>query len=180
MALYNAFDRSKHFSELTSGLPSSKAATGALTPQQRRQECLANLGLVLANAATGLGAEKRQVPAPATATDTATITATQMANGLMICTPTAAATYTLPTGTNFETQLAALNIVLGVDEGFDFTITNVATTAAFIITVATAAGWTLVGGMLVEANAAAQAESPVGIFRVRRTAANTYTLYRVG
>lgn len=174
MSLFNSFDRNKHLSELSSPLAT---AEGVLTPQTRRAKMQANLGAILSASGTGLGAEKRPVPAPATATDSATITATQMANGLMVCTPTAAAAYTLPTGTTFESQLATLGIVLGVDEGFDFSVVNVATTSTFDITMTTASGWTLVGGMLVEANEAT-GKDPSGAFRVRKTATNAYTLYR--
>ena len=107
MSLYNSFDRNKHLSELSSPLA---MAEGVLTPQQRRARTQASLGLVLTSSGTGLGAEKRPVPAPAAAADTATLTATLMANGMIVGTPTAAATYTLPTGTIFETQLTALGI----------------------------------------------------------------------
>lgn len=177
MSIFNSFDRNKHLSELSSPLDT---AEGVLTPQKRRARMLANVGAILSATSTGLGASKRAVPAPATATDSATLTATQMANGLMVCTPTAAAAYTLPTGTVFESQLAALGIVLGVDEGFDFTISNVATGATFDITVTTAASWTLVGNLIVDANEATQVRPSAQSFRVRKTATNTYTLYNIG
>ncbi len=175
MSLYNSFDKSKHFSELASPL---STAEGVLTPQQRRARAQANLGSILGLGATGSGAGRHPVPAPATAADTVTLTATQIANGMIVATPTAAASYTLPTGTIFETQLAALGIVLGVDEGFDFSIINVATNALFDITILTAASWTLVGGMVIESNEATS-KDPSGMYRVRKTATNTYTLYRV-
>ena len=86
---------------------------------------------------------------------------------------TAAATYTLPTATACEAEFSSF----ATDDAFDFSIVNVATGATFIITVAAGAGWTLSGSARVDANAGtAQAQ---GRFRARRTAANTFTLYRI-
>lgn len=111
--------------------------------------------------------------APATATDTATLTAAQLLTGIIVSTPTAAATYTLPTGTLFEAAFGTM----ATNTAFDFSIINVATNATFIITVAVGTGWTLSGSMRVDANAGtAQGQ---GRFRARRTAANTFTLYRI-
>jgi len=109
----------------------------------------------------------------ATAADTATLTVAQLLSGLIVGTPTAAATYTLPTGTAFEAEFASI----ANDQSWDFSIINVATGATFIITVAAGTGWTLSGSARVDANAGtAQAQ---GRFRARRTAANTFTLYRI-
>ncbi|MEQ1888649.1 MAG: hypothetical protein ABL951_05645 [Alphaproteobacteria bacterium] len=111
--------------------------------------------------------------APATATGTATLTAAQIKTRLISATPAAAATYTLPTGTLFDAAFPAW----AVNECFDFSIQNLATNAAFIITVAAGTGFTVVGQMRIDANAGtAQA---VGRFRARKTAANTFILYRI-
>lgn len=111
--------------------------------------------------------------APATATNTATLTAANLKTGIIVGTPTAAASYTLPTGTLFEAEFSSF----ATDMGFDFSIINVATNATFIITVVAGAGWTLSGSARVDANTGtAQGQ---GRFRARRTAANTFTLYRI-
>jgi hypothetical protein len=52
---------------------------------------------------------------------------------------------------------------------FDFSVIN---TGAGVVTLGTAAGLTLTGGMTVAAAAS-------GLFRVRKTATNTYTVYRI-
>jgi hypothetical protein len=117
--------------------------------------------------------------APSTATDTATLTAAQLKVGLLTGTPTAAATYTTPTGTAFEAEFASF----ATDEAFEFVIINLATTTTFDITIAAGAGFTLVGNMVVAAAIAAEAAVggiSTGRFLARRTAANTFSLYRVG
>lgn len=117
-------------------------------------------------------------PAPAAAADTATLTAAQLLTGLIVGTPTAAANYTLPLGTALEAALKAIYPDIANDDSFDFSIVNVATNAAFDITVVTNTGWTLVGGLLVESNEATSKQVS-GLFRVRRTAASTFSLYRI-
>lgn len=119
-------------------------------------------------------------PAPATATATETLTAAKLLTGLILGTPAAAVNYTLPLATDLETALVAIFPGLAADDAFEFSITNLATSATFDITVLTNTGWTLSGYMVVEAREATQVNASSGIFRVRRTAANTYTLYRVG
>jgi hypothetical protein len=52
---------------------------------------------------------------------------------------------------------------------FDFSVIN---TGAGVVTLGTATGLTLVGGMTVAAAAS-------GLFRARKTALNTYTIYRL-
>ena len=93
-----------------------------------------------------------------------TLTGANLAGQLMSGNPGSAATYTLPTGTNMD---AALD--LGVNEAFDCSIVGF---GAGGITVATATGWTLVGSMAIAAGVS-------GRFRVRKTAAATFTLYRL-
>ena len=111
--------------------------------------------------------------APAAVTDTATLTAANLKTGIISGTPTAAATYTLPTGTLFEAEFSSF----ATDQAFDFTIQNLATNATFIITVAAGASFTIVGSARIDANAGtAQAQAR---FRARRTAANTFVAYRI-
>jgi hypothetical protein len=78
----------------------------------------------------------------------------------------AAANLTMPTGTLIEGGLAT---GIANDLAFEFNVINTGTGTATIVT---AAGLTLTGAMTVPINTSAT-------FRVRRTAANTYTVYRV-
>lgn len=112
--------------------------------------------------------------APATMTDTAAITAAQIATGLIVGTPTAAATYTTPTGTQMDTTFANAK----VDSCVDFWIVNVATTAAYDITLAAGTGVTLVGGLEISANNAVTDRS-AGHIRARKTGTATWTFYRI-
>jgi hypothetical protein len=115
--------------------------------------------------------------APAATTNTATLTAAQMMTGLISGTPTAAAIYTLPLATAMETALIAAYPGLANDDAFEFNVINLGA-AGFTITIATATGWTVAGGgSLVIQDSTTTTSS--GSFRVRRTAANAYTLYRV-
>lgn len=78
----------------------------------------------------------------------------------------AAANLTLPTGTLIDAGILAGT---AVDRAFDFTVINTGTGVATLVT---AAGLTLVGSMAVATATSAN-------FRVRKTAANTFTVYRV-
>jgi hypothetical protein len=71
---------------------------------------------------------------------------------------------------------------MDVGEAFEFTIRNDASTGATDhITVVTNTGWTLSGSMVVHtSNTPAAGESAFGAFVARKTAANAFTLYRVG
>lgn len=119
---------------------------------------------------------------PAAKTTSTTLTAAELLTRLLTANQggAAAATYTLPLGTDLEAALVLLvgTSDLKADASFDFSITNISTNAAEDVTVATNTGWTLVGKMTVESNAAVTDDSR-GLFRVRRTAASTFTLYRV-
>lgn len=119
-------------------------------------------------------------PAPAAKTTSTTLTAAELLGGLLTGNQgaAAAATYTLPLGTDLETALIAAFPGLAVNDAFEFTLINISVVAAEDITIATNTGWTLVGKMTIESNAAVTDDSR-GTFRVRRTAANTYTLYRI-
>lgn len=109
-----------------------------------------------------------QYSTTSTATNTATLTAAQIASGFIVGTPTATASYTLPTAASLDTALS--NSPTGTN--FEFSLI---TTAAFAITILTAAGWTLVGSMATAATANSFAR-----FRARKTGAGAWTLYRVG
>lgn len=104
---------------------------------------------------------------------TGTLTAALMMGGIVTSTTAAAVTATLDTGTLLETDLIAAYPGLAVSDYFEFSVINTGATNAF--TIATAAGWTDGGNGF-----AAVALSSSARFGVRRTAANTYTIFKVG
>jgi hypothetical protein len=117
---------------------------------------------------------------PATMTDTASILASQMMTRLIQATPTAAAAYTLPTGTLTDTASG-----MQIGQSFDWTIINLATNAAFVITMTAATGHTIVGNPRAVSNSAttgatitSDGQSSSG-WRTRKTAANTFITYRL-
>lgn len=121
--------------------------------------------------------------APVAMTVTAAVTSAAILGGLITGNQGAgaAATYTLPTGVVFGPIADALySGGWPVDFAIEFSVVNISTVAAEIITVAGAAGMTAVGNMVIAPNVAAPATPPVAQFRLRKTAANTYSFYRVG
>lgn len=120
-------------------------------------------------------------PTPAAKTVTVTLTAAEILTGLITGNQggAAAASYTLPTGANLEAALNAAFPSLANDDAFDFVVINLSTAPAEDITLLTATGLTLVGNMVVESNEATAQKGPSGQFRIRRTAASTYTVYRI-
>jgi hypothetical protein len=86
--------------------------------------------------------------------------------GLLTGSPAAPINYTLPTGTQMDTACAGH---VGIDESFDFNIINL---GAGTITFLAAAAFTIVGIAVVAGTSSAS-------FRVRKTAANTFVLYRI-
>lgn len=120
-------------------------------------------------------------PTPAAKTVTTTLTAAEILTGLITGNQggAAAASYTLPTGALLEAAFFAAFPALTNDDAFDFVLINLSTNAAEDITLLTAAGLTLVGNMVVESNEATAQKGPSGQFRIRRTAASTYTVYRI-
>jgi hypothetical protein len=119
--------------------------------------------------------------AQAAKTTSTTLTAAELLTGIITGNQGAAgaAAYTLPLATDFETALLALSPDLKNNDSFDFSVINISAVAAEDITMTTNTGWTLVGSMVLEAREATQVQMSQGLFRARRTAANTYTLYRL-
>jgi hypothetical protein len=101
-------------------------------------------------------------------TVTATLTAAELLGGFIDGTPTAAATYTLPTGT---LMAAALNQA-GVGNAIEFTIKNSAG-GAYTITVAVGTGGTGKGTLTIAQNNSKR-------FLLIMTAAATYDVYSLG
>ena len=108
--------------------------------------------------------------APATATDTATLTVAQITNGIILATPTAAAAYTLPTGTSLDSAVSSAK----VNSSFDFSVINVDGSSSGVITMTAGTGWTIVGLATIAATA-----GTAGKFRARKTGDGTWTLYRL-
>ena len=105
-------------------------------------------------------------PAPTSISTTATLTAAEVAAGIINTTGTTY-TVTLPTGTDLDTYFSGAP---AVNIGFDFTVIN---TASGTVTIAVgASGMTSLGTLTVATGVSAN-------FRLRRTAANTYILYRL-
>lgn len=112
--------------------------------------------------------------APADLTNTATVTAAQLATGILSGTPTAAATYTLPTVALWE----ALITNAKTNSSFDFYVINLATTNTYAITLAAGTGWTMSGEVTVTENDGDDANSS-GHFRARKTGSAAWTCYRI-
>lgn len=107
--------------------------------------------------------------APQTATDTATLTAAQVVNGMLVATPTANATLTLPTAALIDAAVPNAR----VGSTFDLVLINAAPatyTAAFALGTGISNG----GNAIVSLAAATSA-----LFRFRKTAEGAYTLYKI-
>jgi hypothetical protein len=112
------------------------------------------------------GVVYKNQPAQTSKAAAATLTIAELETGIIQYTG-AAATLTLPTGTLIEGGVPAS---FPVNMAFDFSVIN---TGSGTATLGTATGLTLVGSMAVTAGVS-------GMFRVRKTATNTYTVYRIG
>lgn len=142
---------------------------------------LANGGTIVVNAGAfpvfydlgtdpvvGDGGDWQVQGAPGVLDATGNLTAAMVLGGIVTSVTTAAVVATPPTGTVLDaaTQLA-------VNDSFDFSVINTGASNTFTISVGGGvAGCTLVGNMVV-------ATTSSGQFRVRKTAAATYTIYRI-
>ena len=107
--------------------------------------------------------------APADITDGGSMiaTAANVLTGIVTATPTTTRSIQLPTGANLD-----LATEWAIGESFDFSLI---TLAAFALTITVNTGVTIVGSAATAATAGASAR-----FRVRKTAADTFIVYRVG
>ena len=112
--------------------------------------------------------------APAAKTTSTTLTAAEILGGIITVNQGAAgaSTLTMPLGTAIETAMPS-DVANG--DSFDFSLINISTVAAEDAVLAANTGVTAVGNLDVQSNDAATSKS-AGLFRVRRTAANTYVL----
>lgn len=115
---------------------------------------------------------------PATKTTATTLTAAEILAGLILANPGGAANvnYTLPLGTDLE---AALPADFGTARAFFFSINNISVVVTETVTVVGNTGTTLSGGGGILSNSALGVVSSAR-FEVVRTAASTFTIYRVG
>jgi len=107
--------------------------------------------------------------APQTATDTATLTAAQVVNGMLVATPTANATLTLPTAALIDAAVPNAR----VGSTFELALINAAPatyTAAFALGTGISNG----GNAIVSLAAATSA-----LFRFRKTAEGAYSVYKI-
>lgn len=117
--------------------------------------------------------------APTALTTAATVTIAQLLTGIITGTHTAGATqaYTLPTGTDTDT-----GTTFQTNEAFDWVLINLSAAAADTITVTANTAHTVVGNMIVQSAHATTGGiyGSSGVFRTRKTAANTFITYRIG
>lgn len=96
----------------------------------------------------------------------ATMTAADLAVGIITSAPAGAINLQLPLAADMDTEFPEA----AADSAFDFSVIDTDGTNA--VTVTTNTGWTLVGSMVVAKDASSR-------FRARKTAAGTWTLYRL-
>jgi hypothetical protein len=111
-------------------------------------------------------------------TTSATISTAAILGGVITANQGAAgvATYTMPTGSVLE---AALPADIATGDSVTFSIVNISTDAAEIITVQGASGTTMKGNVTVAANSSTTTTS-FAQFSAVRTGSNTFDVYRVG
>ncbi len=73
---------------------------------------------------------------------------------------------------------SALPADFATNDSFDFSIINTSTVDAEDATLGAATGFTIVGSSDIPAHSAATIQSS-GLFRARKTAANTFVAYRI-
>lgn len=101
-----------------------------------------------------------------------TLTIAELLTGIIVVDTTIEViNLTLPLATAVETALATTYGTLAVGDAFKFKIINTSTAGAFGSQIVTNTGWTIIGSTDI-------GNFFYGEFIARRTAANTYTLYR--
>jgi len=107
-------------------------------------------------------------PAPANIADGASMamTAAELLTSIVTATPTASRNIQLPTAATLEAAT-----VFAIDDSFDFSLI---TLAAFALTITVNTGVTIVGGAATGAASGSAAR-----FRLRKTAASTFIVYRI-
>jgi len=110
-------------------------------------------------------------------TVSATLTAAELRSGIITVNQAGAATSAqqLPA----DTAMTAAFPDIAVDHGFEFSVINTSTVDAEDASITTNTGWTLTGSMDIHAYSAAGSLNSSARFFARRTAAGTWTLYRI-
>lgn len=144
--------------------PSSANLRGALTDETGSGSAVFGTSPTI-SAPVLTGTVYTEQGAQTTHAGAATLTIAELLTGIIEYTG-GAANLTLPTGANID---AGILSGLAADRAFEFCVIN---TGSGTATIGTAAGLTLVGAMTVAAGVSAQ-------FRVRKTAASTFTVYRI-
>lgn len=165
----------------TAGATYTTAAMTAATVyrvEASAAQCLYDTGAVPNVSPTTPGIVSIEQGDPTAETVTATLTIAELLTGIITGTHSAGATqtYTLPTGT-----LADAGVDLAVDQSFDWVLINLSAAAADTVTVAAGTDHTVVGNMVVQSQHATTGAlyGASGIFRTRKTAANTFVTYRI-
>ena len=116
----------------------------------------------------GNGGNWQIQPAPANIADGASMvmTAAELLTSIVTATPTASRNIQLPTAADLEAST-----VFAINDSFDF---SVITLAAFALTITVNTGVTIVGGAATGAGSGSAAR-----YRIRKTAANTFIVYRI-
>mgnify|MGYP006281224437 CR=1 FL=1 len=104
---------------------------------------------------------------PPTATNTATLTVAQVTGEMLVCTPTANATYTLPTAAALDAAVPSAR----VGSTFDFSIVN---TAAYTTVLALGTGISDGGAALLSTAASTSAT-----YRFRKTGDAAWSVYKI-
>lgn len=114
---------------------------------------------------------------PTAKTVTATLTVAELLSKIITVNQGAGAAcvLTTPTGTLID---AALPSSFGINDTFDVSIINISTVSAESMTVTAGTDVTIVGSNAVQSNDAVTSKSS-GVFRFRKTAANTFVAYRI-
>lgn len=122
------------------------------------------------------GMSCRAQAAPVAKTVTAAITAAELITGLMTTTgATGPSVHQLPTGTLLE---AALPAQFAIGDSFEWTLINTGTGASDDATITVNTDVTIVGNPTVGALTDATIIAGSGTFLVKKTAANTFVVYR--
>lgn len=153
-------------------------STGAVDANERmRIDSNGNMGIGTSTPVTPIhvvgasittGVTYKNQPTQASESAAVTLTIAELLTGIVQFTGSTIGTLTLPLGTDIEGGLPA---TFPVNMSFDFSVINTGTSSGNV-TITTNTGLTLVGSMLVPITTS-------GLFRVRKTALNAYTIYRI-
>lgn len=137
---------------------------------------LTSTTLIAAANAFVRGIVVRAQGAPAAKTVTAAISAAELVGGLITTTGvTGPSVHQLPTGTLIDAEIPGI----ATGDSFDFTIINTGTGASDDATITVNTDVTIVGNPTIGSLTDATIISGSGTFRARRSAANTYVVYRI-